>query len=193
MDGTKETCKTILPTSAVTRRAALCGLGGMSLAALFAARWESATAQDATPPAPTGPELITFQLLGAGPTTAAPGLELTLRRTTLAPGAVLPDHTHPGALVIFVESGAFGYTPLDGIIQLTRAAVAGTPNPAETPQTGAEVILAPGDWLFVEDPGDAFRNAGEDDVVLLVAGLTRIGEPFTTLMPGMDMGATPTS
>jgi hypothetical protein len=96
-------------------------------------------------------------------------------------------------LVIFVESGAFGYTPLDGSIQLTRAAVAGTLSPAETPPTGAEVILTPGDWLFVEDPGDAFRNAGEDDVVLLVAGLTRIGEPFTTLMPGMDMGATPTS
>ncbi len=46
---------------------------------------------------------------------------------------------------------------------------------------GTEVILNPGDWLFVEDPEDDIRNAGEDDVVLFVAGLTRIGEPFTTL------------
>jgi hypothetical protein len=57
---------------------------------------------------------------------------------------------------------------------------------------GAEVILAAGDWLFVEDPRDDIRNAGEDDVVLLIAGLTRVGEPFTTLMPGMAMDATPT-
>jgi hypothetical protein len=160
---------------------------------LLASRWESVSAQDATPASPSGPELITFQLLGAGPTATAPGLELTLRRTTLAPGAVLPDHTPPGALVIFVESGAFGYTPLDGNVQMTRAAVGGTVTPAELPAMGAEVVLEAGDWLFVEDPGDAFRNAGEEEVVLLVAGLTRIGEPFTTLMPGMDMGATPAS
>jgi hypothetical protein len=57
---------------------------------------------------------------------------------------------------------------------------------------GTEVVLTPGDWMFVEDPQDDIRNAGEEDVVLLVAGLTRIGEPFTTYMPGMDMGATPT-
>jgi membrane protein YqaA with SNARE-associated domain len=29
-------------------------------------------------------------------------------------------------------------------------------------------------------------------VVLLVAGLTPVGEPFTTLMGDMEMGATPT-
>ncbi|MDQ3655223.1 MAG: hypothetical protein M3457_09100 [Chloroflexota bacterium] len=41
--------------------------------------------------------------------------------------------------------------------------------------------LSAGNWLFVEDPEDDIRNAGEDDVVLFVAGLTRVGEPFTTL------------
>ena len=54
------------------------------------------------------------------------------------------------------------------------------------------MLLTAGDWLFVEDPQDAVRNAGNDDVVLLIAGLTRAGEPFTTLMPEMEMGATPT-
>ena len=39
---------------------------------------------------------------------------------------------------------------------------------------GTEVILNPGDWLFVEDPRDDIRNAGTDDVVLPVAGLTRV-------------------
>jgi len=57
---------------------------------------------------------------------------------------------------------------------------------------GTEVILNPGDSLFVEDPQDDIRNAGQDDVVLLVSGLTRVGEPFTTLMGDKDMG-TPTT
>ncbi len=61
---------------------------------------------------------------------------------------------------------------------------------------GTEVILTKGDALFVEDPQDDIRNAGDDDVVLLVAGLTRVGEPFTMLMTeaemvGMEAEATP--
>jgi hypothetical protein len=56
---------------------------------------------------------------------------------------------------------------------------------------GTEVVLTAGDWLFVQDPQDDIRNAGEDDVVLLVAALAPIGEPFTTLMTDMDMEATP--
>jgi hypothetical protein len=84
--------------------------------------------------------------------------------------------------VIFVEAGTWGYTALGGTIQLTRAAPAeGTPGAVEEMPMGTEVILNPGDWLFVEDPEDDIRNAGEDDVVLLVAGLTRVGEPFTTV------------
>jgi hypothetical protein len=57
---------------------------------------------------------------------------------------------------------------------------------------GTEVVLTAGDWLFVEDPQDDIRNAGEDDVVLLVAGLVPIGEPFTTFLHDHDMEATPT-
>jgi len=45
---------------------------------------------------------------------------------------------------------------------------------------GQEVLLGAGDWLSVEDPKDDVRNAGGDDVVLLVAGSTRLGEPFTS-------------
>jgi len=45
---------------------------------------------------------------------------------------------------------------------------------------GVEVILTKGDALFVEDPQDEIRNAGEEDVVLLIAGLTPVGEDFQT-------------
>ncbi len=154
-----------------------------------------ATAQEATPAA--GPVGVTAALLGSGETTVAPGHELSLRRVTIAPGGGIPAHTHPGALVIYLESGTWGYTALDAGTQLTRAAVAGTPGPTEEMAVGEEIILTPGDWIYVEDPADDIRNAGEEPVVLLIAGLTRVGEPFTTLMTeadmaGMEMGATPT-
>ena len=179
------------PTGAVSRRAAL-RLGGGLAALLLAAGARPAAAQDATPAAPTGAVGVAMQAMGGGSPASAPGLELTLRRTTLAPGGRLPAHSHPGALVIFLEAGAFGYTALGGTVQLTRAAASGTPAPAEDMPIGTEVILNAGDRLFVEDPQDDIRNAGQDDVVLLVAGLTRIGEPFTSFMAGMDAGPTPT-
>ena len=38
---------------------------------------------------------------------------------------------------------------------------------------------------------ETIRNAVDDPIVLLIAGLTRVGEPFTTVMTGMEMGGTP--
>ena len=194
MDGQQPEARRPQDPDDPSRREVLLRIGGASFAALLgsATRWVPSAAQDATPAAPTGAVGITVQPIGAGQPAAAPGLELTLRRMTIAPGGGVPAHSHPGALVIFVEAGTWGYTALGGTAQLTRAAVAGTPTPAEEMPVGTEVILSAGDWLFVEDPRDDIRNAGEDDVVLLIAGLTRVGEPFTTLMPGMEMDATPT-
>ncbi|MBA2521134.1 MAG: hypothetical protein H0V24_15840 [Chloroflexia bacterium] len=144
-------------------------------------------AQDATPAA--GPVGVTVSLLGSGETTVAPGHELSLRRITIEPGGGIPAHTHPGALVIYLESGTWGYTALGGATLLTRAAQNGTPSPTEEMPIGEEVILNPGDWIYVEDPGDDIRNAGEEPVVIWSAGLTRVGEPFTTITTGMQ--ATP--
>ena len=152
MDGHQPHDAMTEPGSDPSRRALLRGLGGGRPRRAPRRRWAPAAAQDATPAAPTGAVGITIQLLGAGRPASAPGLELTLRRTMLAPGGRLPAHSHPGALVIFVEAGAFGYTALGGTIQLTRAAVDGTPTPAEAMPIGTEVVLNPGDWVFVEDP-----------------------------------------
>ncbi len=77
---------------------------------------------------------------------------------------------------------------------MTRAAQNGTPSPTEEMPIGEEVILNPGDWIYVEDPADDIRNTGSAPVVIWSAGLTRVGEPFTTIMTdmdGMEMGATP--
>lgn len=143
---------------------------------------------------PGGPVGVTSTILGSAPTTLAPGFELSLRKVTIAPGGGIPAHTHPGALVIYLESGTWGYIPLDGVALLTRAAVDGTPSPTEDMVIGAETILNPGDWIYVEDPGDDIWNAGDDPVVLWIAALAPIGEPFTTIMSDMedmDMVGTP--
>ena len=151
-----------------------------------------AMAQDTTPAA--GPIGVTSTLLGSGQPSLVPGHELGLRRVTIAPGGGIPAHTHPGALVIYLEAGTWGYIPLEGVARLTRAAVNGTPSPTEEMEIGTEIVLNPGDWIYVEDPGDDIRNAGDDPVVLWIASLTPVGEPFTTLMPEMDamaMAGTP--
>ena len=160
--------------------------------------WDmGAGAQDATPAAgqAAGPVGVTAELLGSGQPSVAPGHELSLRRITIAPGGAIPVHTHPGALVIYLESGTWGYTALGPGTKLTRAAVNGTPGPTEEMAVGEEIILNAGDWIYVEDPSDDVRNTGDEPVVLWVAGLTRVGEPFTTISTdaaGMETGATPT-
>ena len=174
------------------RRAVLCGIGGLSLAALFAARGSSVAAQHATPgAAPAGLVGVSAQLMGTGQPAAAPGLELTLRRLTIAPGGSMAAHRHPGTLVFFIESGTSGYTVLGGSAQVTRPATEGTPAPAEDVPVGTEAILNPGDWVFADgdaggdpagDPSDIARNAGSDDLVILIAALTRVGEPFLIML-----------
>ena len=169
----------------VSRRDVAVRLGAGALGALLLAAGQrslGAAAQDSTPAAgPTGAVGASTQLMGAGQPASAPGLELTLRRITLAPGGRLPAHTHPGTLVFFVEAGTSGYTVLGGTAQVTRAAADATPAPAEAIPVGTEAMLNPGDWVFADhDPSDDARNAGTDNLVLLIAGLTRVGEPFLT-------------
>jgi hypothetical protein len=105
---------------------------------------------------------------------------LALRRITMAPGSMVPPHGHLGTHVLVLEAGTWGFTSLIDDARLTRAAVEGTPTPPEPMPNGTEVILHPGDWIYAEELQDAIRNAGEDDVVFLVATLTPVGEPFVT-------------
>ena len=174
-----------------SRRAVLSWISGLGLAALFASRQGPAVAQDATPPAPTGMVGLTAQLMGTGQPASASGLELSLRRLTIAPGGVMAAHRHPGALVFIIEAGTSHYTVLGGTAHVTRPATDGTPTPAEDIPVGTEAILNPGDWVFADgdasgdpggDPSDIARNAGDDELVILIAGLTRVGEPFLIML-----------
>ena len=124
------------------------------------------------------------ELLGHGLPSAAPGFDLSLYRVTFGPGAAVPPHTHPGASVVYVETGTFAVTPLEGESWLFRAGTGTTAGAAgEELAHGAEVVLEAGDALFSPgEHGDSATNAGDGPLVLLLANLHAEGEPLLTLM-----------
>jgi quercetin dioxygenase-like cupin family protein len=142
-----------------------------------------AVAQDGTPPA----QPITDTVLASGMPSNAPGDVLQLERITIAVGAAIPTHVHPGAYAIYVESGSFGFTVIKGEAQIVRAGS----TTAEKIEAGKDVIASPGDSLF-ENGGvvHSARNAGNDMVIVTTAALLTAGMP--SLMPSNDMG-TPVS
>ncbi len=141
-------------------------------------------AQDATPAAE-----VALALLGHGLPTAAPGYDLSFARATFPPGAAVPAHTHPGASIVYVESGSMGFTLLQGEAWLTRAGAAATPGAqGESLAVDTEVVLTAGDALFFPaEHGDSARNAGDGPLVISLANLYTVGEPPLTLV------GTPTS
>lgn len=145
-------------------------IGGSLLAA------RDVPAQEATPATVTEPLVI--EPLGSAPSPDAPGKLLLLLRATIAPGAGLPPHLHPGQLIVAVESGTVAYTILSegGTSGRGRA---GTPAAAETIAAGTEVTLGPGEWI-VEEPGVVHmaHNPGAEPLVLLVSALVAGDEPF---------------
>ena len=135
-------------------------------------------AQDATPAADPLAG-VTIEARGGGLPAAAPGQALSLLRVTFAPGTRVPPHTQPGALVVAVESGTFGFTVTQGQAQVTRAAVpGGTPAVAEPLAPGTEVLLGPGDAVYHDaDTGHTGRNAGDGPLVLTIATLFDPSQP----------------
>src|SRR5687767_1206393 len=79
----------------------------------------------AAPPAPQPVTLpcatnMSVQLLGNAQPAAAAEQTLVLVRAIFGPGGGIGPHTHPGTLVISVESGAFGFTPVgEGTMEMT--------------------------------------------------------------------------
>jgi quercetin dioxygenase-like cupin family protein len=135
----------------------------------------SPAAQEMTPMAEASPSAdhtpIFLELLGSALTTEVPNKRLSLMRLTLEPGASMFAHTHPGQLVVAIESGTLAYTILSGDEESVRAA-AGTPIAEEVIPPGTETIFGPGQFL-VEPPGVAhtYRNPGDEPVVLLISAL----------------------
>jgi quercetin dioxygenase-like cupin family protein len=133
-----------------------------------------------TTPAGEAPPLI-LESLGSAPSPDAPGMMLVLLRATLAPGAGLPAHVHPGQFIVAVESGTAAYSIVSEEGESGRGRF-GTPTASEVITPGPEVMLGPGEWI-IEEPGivHTARNAGEEPLVLLISGLVAADEPLVQL------------
>lgn len=134
------------------------------------------------PPGSTG---VTPQPLGSGKPSVAPGYAMGLVRLTYAPGGTLNSHTHPGASILYIESGTLSYTVVSGTATVTRAqADAATPAVTE-PLANGEAVLNAGDSLFEDaDVVHTIRNDGSEPAVVLIANLLTAGEPVTTFLEG---------
>jgi quercetin dioxygenase-like cupin family protein len=126
---------------------------------------------------------MSIQVLGNAEPAAAEGQSLVLVRAFFAPGGGIGPHTHPGMLVVAVESGSFGVTLVEEShtgMTVMRSGDAGTPAVAEPLTPGAEVVLAPGDWFIETGMIHSARTVGDEPVSVVFSGLTETGQPLTT-------------
>lgn len=160
--------------------------------ALAGTRLLTGVAQEATPThsmadMPPGNVGLKSVVLARLATSAAPGQELQLVRVEVASDATVAPHTHPGAIVLCLETGSPIFGVAEGTVTLTHAATAATPEAAETIGAGTEIELQPGDCLTFEatETVHTLRNPG-GPAVIWQAHLYAIGQPATTFL------ATPT-
>ncbi len=109
------------------------------------------------------------------------GQVLALERLEIAPGGGFTPHTHPGTLVVSIESGTLDLTQLDHAhMEITRAS-----GESETMTQGSPTTLNPGDW-FVEPEGmvhTAF-NTGDAPTVVLLTGVIDPSQPLVQCVEG---------
>ena len=132
----------------------------------------SDTAEDGADAAADGQEAVVRDVLGevADPP-GADGTTLTLVRYTVAPGAELSPHVHPGVQLASIESGTLSYTVESGTAVVQRAD--GSTEDLTGP-TSTE--LRPGD--AVEEPFDMVHfgaNDTDEPVVIIATLLTPEG------------------
>ena len=135
------------------------------------------TALQATPT--VGSVGVSGGAVGSGEPAFALGYLLSLRRGIFEPGGIVPLHHHPGALVIYVESGALTYTVSEGEALVTRAAAEGTPAPAERIGPGETTVLKPGDVVYEEGVVHVTENLGDVPAAIWIAALVEEDEPLT--------------
>jgi quercetin dioxygenase-like cupin family protein len=148
----------------------------------------SVRAQETTPAAggqPADPFAgVTLEPVGSITPNVAPDHALSIIRITMEPGAEIPAHHHPGAVILVVEEGTFGTTMVVGEGQITRANAAGTPPPTEAVSAGDDVIMQPGDVLTYEGAVHTMGNAGDEPLVLLAAVLLATDQPAFMFVMG---------
>jgi quercetin dioxygenase-like cupin family protein len=126
------------------------------------------------------------QGVGGGPIAggvplAATDSTLWLRKGVFEPGGYVGVHHHPGALVVFVESGSLYYIVLEGEVIVYRQPMAETPGPTETYGPGEEFSLEAGDAWFEQGVVHVTENRGTEDAVVWLSALATTDEPLTIM------------
>lgn len=110
----------------------------------------------------------------------APDHNLEFAIVTIAPGAKLPPHTHPGDQIGHVVSGELTYYVLEGNAEVVRAAGFGTPIAQQPVAAGDVIVLGPGDSILEHEGMAHFaENAGDEPVVIHIASLFENDEPIS--------------
>lgn len=142
----------------------------------------TALAQDNPPAQPVEVPCATnvsAQVLGATPIEESAQVLLLVRITFDVDGSI-GLHTHPGTLVVTVESGMVGFTHMDdGEMTITRAATADAEASEEAAANGEEVSLNPGDTFIETGMMHTASNLVEGPTTVLLSGLIEEGQPLT--------------
>ncbi|MGH2614998.1 MAG: hypothetical protein ACRDJC_07150 [Thermomicrobiales bacterium] len=125
---------------------------------------------------------MSVQVLGNATPASAEDQALVLVRAFFGPGGGIGPHTHPGTLVVAVESGQFGVTLEEEGMQMDvmRASDdAATPAVTEPLTAGEETVLNPGDWFVETGMVHSARTVGDEPVAVVFTGLVEAGQPVT--------------
>ena len=152
-------------------RIAALALAGLVLSAMALAGAVRALAPD--PP----PVVRTALAQAVGPA-GAPGKTLGLSRVTVAPGASLPLHRHPGTQTAYIARGALTYTVVEGSVTVRRGNPETGARVVRTIASGQTAMIRAGTWI-VERPGTIHQaaNRGDGQIVIWLATLFRSGAP----------------
>ena len=127
---------------------------------------------------------VSIKPLGQAAPTDAPDYALSLLELKIEPGGGFTAHTHPPTLIVSVESGNFGLTPLEHDMTVMK-------DGKETPVAkGQEVELHAGDWVIERGMVHTMRAIGDQPVVALISGYTDASQ---ALVQCVDMESTPAS
>jgi quercetin dioxygenase-like cupin family protein len=152
----------------------------------FSALAAPAQVGHAYPAAAEGSGGATRTILASGRPAAAPGYRLLLFRATVAPGAVVPAHVHPGVLVVYAEAGEFAYQVGRGRVKVHRPDGA-----VDLLGAGAVTTIRPGDWRVERRRlVHGGRNRSTTPSVSLVAALVEADKPLTQEVPAARTAAT---
>jgi mannose-6-phosphate isomerase-like protein (cupin superfamily) len=122
-------------------------------------------------------------VLGQVEPAAAPGQLLQLVRLELAPDGSINAHTHPGTIVVCLESGSAIFGVLEGTATVTRSATVATPEAAEQLTANTETVLGPGDCLTFDATQTIHNLRGNGEpAVFWQAQLYAAGEKPTTFL-----------